>query len=100
MKKVILACITLTVAVSTAFAADFSPTLLKLSADKSILYQFDGSELSIPLTVSGTPATVLFCVFTKGQAENIGPVRNGYLGGILSIKLILVSMYLTSSRSE
>jgi len=80
MKKVILACITLTVAVSVVFAADFSPTMLKLSANSSIQYDFDGAELSIPLTVSGTSATVIFCVFTKGQAEKIGPIRNGYLG--------------------
>jgi len=80
MKKAILALCVLTITVSTAFSANFSPTLLKLSAAKTIQYQFDGSELSIPLTLGGTSATVIFCVFTKGQAENVDPVQNGYLG--------------------
>ncbi|MBN1290451.1 MAG: T9SS type A sorting domain-containing protein [Candidatus Latescibacteria bacterium] len=75
----IFVCIFL-VAVSVSFAAEFSPTKLKLNAQPMIEYQFNGTELSIPVTVSGTPANLLFAVFTKDQAESIGPIRNGYLG--------------------
>ncbi|MBT4484035.1 MAG: hypothetical protein HOC71_10210, partial [Candidatus Latescibacteria bacterium] len=60
--------------------ADFSPTLLKLSAPDVIQYDFDGSVLEIPLTVSGTPAQLYFLVYTKGIASTVPNMRNGYLG--------------------
>ena len=80
MKKVIVLFVALLMCVSSAFCADFSPTLLKVSAPPAIQYDFDGSELEIPVSVKGTPATLVFCVFTKGQAGSIGETRNGYLG--------------------
>jgi len=58
----------------------FSPTLLELSAPEIIPYEFDGSEIEIPVTVSGTPASVVFLVFTQGKGSAINNVRNGYLG--------------------
>ena len=80
MKKFVITGIVLMIVFSVAIAADFSPTLLRLSAPETIKYQFDGNELSIPVTVSGTSANILFTVFTKGQAESIGPIQNGHLG--------------------
>jgi len=65
---------------STAFAAAFSPTLLKLSVAKTIQYDFDGSKLEIPVKVSGTTGLLWLFVYTKDQAENIGPVMNGFMG--------------------
>jgi len=64
----------------SSFAADFAPELLKLSAPTAIQYDFDGSNLNVPVTVSGKPAAVVFCVYTKGKAESIRKVQNGYLG--------------------
>ena len=67
--------------VSYVFASDFSPTLLKLSAPLDLVsYNFDGSTLSIPLTVSGKPGSAVLLIFTKGQAQNISKVQNGFLG--------------------
>lgn len=63
-----------------AQAEPFSPTLLKLSADPVIAYDFDGSELRIRVTVHGTPAGLIFCVFTRGKADRIANIINGYLG--------------------
>ncbi|MCE5248729.1 T9SS type A sorting domain-containing protein [bacterium] len=63
-----------------AYAASFVPTQLKISAPGNIQYNFDGSTLTIPLNVSGTTATTLFCVFTKDKASSIRNIRNGYLG--------------------
>jgi hypothetical protein len=51
-----------------------------LSVDPIIQYDFDGSSLSIPVHVSGTNAGVIFLVYTKGKANEIGFVKNGYLG--------------------
>ena len=64
----------------TASADPFSPTLLKLTADSAIMYDFDTSELTIPVEVRGTPARVIFCLFTKNKDIDIGQVTNGYLG--------------------
>jgi len=61
-------------------SADFTPTLLKLSVDPVIQYDFDGSKLEIPVKVSGTNAGVVFCVFTRGKADAIPETRNGFLG--------------------
>lgn len=63
-----------------AQAAPFSPTLLKLSAPSVVQYAFNGQNLSLPMTVSGTPANVVFLVFTKDKASSIRKVTNGYLG--------------------
>jgi flagellar hook assembly protein FlgD len=63
-----------------AYAVNFSPTLLKFSAQKTIHYEFDGSDLSIPVTVSGKTASAFFMVYTKDRASSVSKVRNGFLG--------------------
>jgi len=80
MKKVIVILLGVMVFASLSYAADFSPTMMKLSADPIIQYNFDGSELEIPFTVSGTTAAVIFLVYTKDQAEKISEITNGFLG--------------------
>ena len=80
MKKV-LGCIAIFLLVtSSLYAVDFTPTLLKFSAAPSIQYNFDGSSLKIPVTVSGTSASAYFLVNTMNQADAIGVVNNGNLG--------------------
>jgi len=79
MKKLVILSVLFLFAASLAFAAPFKPTLLQLSADKIIHYEFDGSELSIPVQVTGGSAQLLFLVYTKDKAAEINDVRNGYL---------------------
>jgi len=67
-------------AVSQVFAADFVPTVMKMSAASYINYGFDGSSLSIPLKVTGQPANAMLLVFTKDQGATISQIQNGYLG--------------------
>ncbi len=64
---------------SSAFAAPFQPTLLKLEAAPNVQYSFDGSLLEIPVTVTGSPAGLIFSVYTKDMAESIPYTVNGYL---------------------
>ena len=45
MKKAFILAIASLVVVTTAFAADFSPTLMVLSAPAAINYAFNGSDL-------------------------------------------------------
>jgi hypothetical protein len=65
---------------SGAYAGPFSPNIMGLSAPDNINYDFTGTALSIPVILSGTPADVSFCVFTKNQGSKISMVTNGYLG--------------------
>ena len=68
MKHMAVIVLVVFITASIAHAANFTPTLLKLSAPETVQYDFDGNVLDIPVTVSGTRAGVIFCVFTKDQA--------------------------------
>jgi len=78
MKKLFV--VFLLLSVSAAFAVNFSPTVMRLSAPATVQYDFDGSQFEIPLTVSGVPATTVFLVHTKDKADNISAIQNGHLG--------------------
>ncbi|MHB9030099.1 MAG: hypothetical protein ACYC9O_15140, partial [Candidatus Latescibacterota bacterium] len=80
MKNGIFFTVVLAFLASSVTAAPFSPTQLKLTAPSQIKYNFDGSALQIPVTVSGTSAGVIFTLFTSGKAATIKKVHNGYLG--------------------
>jgi len=80
MKKGFIIISLLMFCTTSVFAADFAPTLLKLSTDPIIQYDFGGSELKIPVQVTGTTAGVILCVFTRGTADNIPETINGFLG--------------------
>lgn len=58
--------------------AQFQPITLELSAPAQI--QYVGDPVDVNVNVVGTPATVLFMVFTDGKGGEISAVRNGYLG--------------------
>jgi hypothetical protein len=64
----------------SAVAANFAPTVMKVSAPGNILYNFDGKTLNIPVTVSGVGGSAYFLVFTRDKAATISKVKNGYLG--------------------
>ena len=79
MKKV--AFVLLMVFVATqAFAADFAPSPMKISAPAAVSYGFDGSTLEVPVQITGTPANAMLLVYTKDQGAAIGKVQNGHLG--------------------
>jgi len=80
MKNIFFVFVLVMLVASSVSAAPFSPTLLKLSADDVIQYDFDGSELTVPVTVAGTPSGTFFFVYTKGIADQVIAVQNGYLG--------------------
>jgi hypothetical protein len=80
MKRIFILLGVLCILNLTAYAEPFAPNPLKLSAPPAVQYSFDGSAFSLPVNVSGLPATVYFMVFTRGQAGSISRLRNGYLG--------------------
>jgi len=63
-----------------SFAADFAPSVLTLTGESEITYDFDGSELTVPVNITGTPAAVYFVLNTHGLAASIGATQNGFLG--------------------
>lgn len=81
MKQLLIVTIAIVLFASTAFAANFAPTPLRLSAPEIIYYDtVTPGDLSFDLSVTGKQATVVFLVFTKGQADNILDIQNGFLG--------------------
>ena len=65
---------------TTAFAENFAPTPLNISGQNMYYYDFHGTEVNIPVQVSGAPATVFFLVFSLDKHYTINAVRNGNLG--------------------
>jgi len=63
-----------------SFAGPFAPPILELSAPAQQQYDFDGSLLELEVIVTGTPANVIFLVFTNGKGGTISDIRNGYMG--------------------
>jgi len=80
MKKLLLLSFALLFVSATVFAVNFSPTQLKISAPAQVQYDFNGTDLHIPITLIGTPAGLNFFVYTKGEADNVKAIRNGFLG--------------------
>ncbi|MBN1294913.1 MAG: T9SS type A sorting domain-containing protein [Candidatus Latescibacteria bacterium] len=80
MKKISFAVFTLFLFSSIVFAVEFVPSVMKVSAPENVQYSFNGNELTIPVTLTGTRGSITLLVFTKDQADNINMVRNGYLG--------------------
>ncbi len=80
MKKVILFFVCFAVCASYSFGVNFVPEPMKLSAPKIMQYKFDGSNMIIPLTVSGPGGSATLCVYTKDKGSSIGKVKNGHLG--------------------
>ena len=80
MCRILFTLLVLVFPASAVFATPFAPSILRINAPQNIGYQFDGSNLNIPVTITGTPANLLFFVYTKDKASSIGPVKNGFLG--------------------
>jgi len=72
--------VTICLGFQTASSEEFKPATLQISAPEQLYYHFNNEDLKIPITVSGTDATVVFCLFTKDMGRDISAVRNGYLG--------------------
>jgi hypothetical protein len=65
---------------SMAFAADFAPQPTKIAGTPTLQYAFDGSNLSVPFSLTGSAALVKLAVFTKDKGDQIRDIKNGFLG--------------------
>ena len=80
MKKFLMFAFLVLFAATTVMAADFAPTPMRISAPSQVQYDYDGSALSIPVTISGTPSSTMLIINTKDKASSISHIQNGYLG--------------------
>ncbi len=81
MKRIVSYSVLLMVVMSSVLSAEtFSPAILTIIAPEVVEYDFNMQAMEIPIEISGTPAQIQFCVFTKDQASVIGPLTNGHLG--------------------
>ena len=80
MKKLFIVSFVFLFCMTSAFAANFVPNRTTISAPEVVQYDFDGKALSIPITVTGTPALVTFFVFTKDKAQQVVDIQEGFLG--------------------
>ena len=78
MKKLIFVAILLIA--TWSYAADFSPTVMTLTGEDYLQYNFDGDPLTMPIDLSGTPGAIWLVINTRGQAANISAVQNGFMG--------------------
>jgi flagellar hook assembly protein FlgD len=83
---------------TAVYAEPFSPTQLKITAEENIQYGFGGAPLDIPIQISGTPADVVFMVFTKDMAESIPQSTVGYLGWH-TVNKVDTCIYYSTGRS-
>ena len=79
MKKIFIALCLFAFTASMSWAA-FAPQPMVIDAPSKILYDFDGTDVDIDFSVSGTDASVTLIVFTKDKADEIVGVQNGDLG--------------------
>jgi len=98
MKKLTLVTLVLVLSSTFAFAAAFTPNVLTITGTDYIPYEFDGTSVEIPFTIS-TSATLFFVVTTKGKGANIKNVRNGNMGWHY-VNKIDTTVYLSTSLSR
>jgi hypothetical protein len=95
-----LFCITICLMVAgTAFAANFAPTVMDITVPETVLYNFDGSDIEIDLNVSGVGGAFWLIINTKGQADNINMVQNGFLGWH-TVNKIDTTVYISSQLTR
>ena len=82
MKKLVsaVAALLFLILAGTSLSGDFSPTVMAIKGSAKIGYSFDGKDLKIPFTLTGTPAAVWLVINTKDKGYSVNNVRNGYLG--------------------
>jgi len=98
MRKIVLSFAILAFFAVNAYPAAFQPSVLKITAPSAIKYAFDGTALTIPVTVAGTPADVSFMVFTQNMSSKVASITNGYLGWHF-VNRIDTCVYMSTSNS-
>ncbi len=80
MRKVIVFVALFALIAATAFGAAFAPTAMKISAPSYVKYDFDGKNLAIPVTLTGTGRNVTSLVSRRIRVPRSAHSANGYLG--------------------
>jgi hypothetical protein len=93
-------CITICMMLAgTAFAAEFAPTAMEITVPDQVYYPFDGSTLEIDVNIAGVGGNYWLIINTKGQADNINMVQNGFLGWH-TVNKIDTTVYISGSLTR
>jgi len=81
MKKILSVTFAFMLFAIWSFAAPFSPTPLEISVQDKIIYPFDGTEVDIPVDVSGKPSKCYLIINTRLPEDQLPHrVKNGFIG--------------------
>ena len=80
MKKLLVVAVAILLTATWSFADDWVPTTMTLDVEEYLPYDFDGSNLTIPVVVAGKPAAIWLVITTKDKGAEIGEVTNGHMG--------------------
>ena len=64
MKKLLVVSMAILLSVSLSFADEWVPVPMELDVEDHIMYDFDGSTLDIPLTVTGKAGAFWLVIMT------------------------------------
>ncbi len=80
MLKSLLCSILVLMLAAVSFAEDFQPTVMEIDVPDLVQYDFDGTDVEIPVNIAGTGGAFWLVITTKDQGDQIGQVQNGFLG--------------------
>src|SRR4030042_955179 len=79
MKKLLILAVAILLTAGLSFADEWVPVAMELGIEDYLMYNFDGSTLQIPLTISGKPGAFWLVIMTHDKGSEIGEVRNGFM---------------------
>jgi hypothetical protein len=80
MKKILLVTFAVMMVASVSFAA-WNPTPLEISVEDNVIYAFDGTDVEIPVTVTGKNAKAFLWILTRlDDADKPVELTNGHRG--------------------
>jgi len=80
MRKILFFSIIALIYATVSMAAVFQPTVMEISVQDMVPYNFDGSDVEIPVNIAGQGGSFWLVITTKDQGPSIGRVQNGFLG--------------------
>jgi flagellar hook assembly protein FlgD len=64
----------------SVYSDPFNPIALKISAPQAVSWDFATHNLTLPVSVTGTSASVTLLVYTHDKSSEIKNITNGFLG--------------------
>jgi len=79
MKKLFVVAVAILLTATWSLADEWNPIPLEFGVEDYLMYNFDGSALNIPVTVTGKPAAIWLVIMTHDKGSEISHVSNGHM---------------------